>query len=188
MGEFIRYQSIVPNRHGRFPGVFALVNGLATDALLSSEDASWVRSSNDRANAAYADPTTVVAGCYDPVVNPGARSWFRSSAKDLIDLTREYLDLLDRYRVRWVELQTNTPGRITYEDRVHVVAVPHTYPDDWPFDRRRPSTPRDAIVCGSRLTLRRATRYGFRSRRARGSGCNPRMSHARPTTLRSRAV
>ncbi len=43
------------------------------------------------------------------------------------------LELLDRYDVRWVELRTNTPGRITYEDDVQVVAVPFSYPDDWPF-------------------------------------------------------
>ena len=135
VGDFIRYQSIVPNRRGRFPGVFALVNGLATDSLLSPEDAAWVRSSNDRATAVYPDPTTVVADCYDPVVNPGAGSWFKSSARDLLDLTREYLELLDRYGVRWVELRTTTPGRITYEDDVQVVAVPYAYPDDWPFER-----------------------------------------------------
>jgi hypothetical protein len=123
----------VPNRRGRFPGVFALVNGLALQSLLSPDDAEWVRSTNHRADLAYSDPTTVVADCYDPTVNPGARSWFRSSAADLLDLTREYLDLLDRYGVRWVELRTRTPGRITYEDEVQVVAVPYAYPADWPF-------------------------------------------------------
>ncbi|MCR2783907.1 MULTISPECIES: hypothetical protein [unclassified Microbacterium] len=135
MREFVRYQSMVPSRSGRFPGVFALANGLVNSALLSPDDAMWVRSSNDRANAAYADPTTLVANCYDPIVNPGARSWFRSSAQDLLALTRGYLDLLDRYEVRWVELRTNTPGRITYEDDVQVVAVPCAYPDGSVSDR-----------------------------------------------------
>lgn len=135
MREFVRHQSIVPNRSGRFPGVFALVNGLSKAALLTPEDAGWVRSSNQRANAAYADPTSSVADCYDPIVNPGARSWFRSSARDLLGLTRGYLDLLDRYEVRWVELRTSTPGRITYEDDVQVVAIPYAYPDAWPVER-----------------------------------------------------
>lgn len=124
---------MVPNRRGTFPGVFALANGLAADLLLTPQDAAWVRASNDRANGTYLDPTSVVADCYDPIVSPGARSWFRSSASELLELTRGYLDLLDRYGVRWVELRTTTPGRITYEDKVQVVAVPFSYPNDWPF-------------------------------------------------------
>lgn len=126
---------MVPNPRGTLPGVFALANGLAGDRLLTPEDAAWVRTSNDHANRAYLDPTSVVADCYDPIENPGARSWFRSSASELLELTQGYLDLLDRYGVRWVELRTNTPGRITYEDDVQVVAVPFAYPDDWPFER-----------------------------------------------------
>lgn len=130
----IRFQSMVPNRRGNYPGVFALTNGLASTNMLSPMDADWVRASNDRANAAYTDPTTVVTDCYDAIINPGARSWFKASARDLLTLTRGYLDLLDRYGVRWVELRTRTVGRAVYEDDVQVVAVPFTYPDDWPFE------------------------------------------------------
>lgn len=93
-----------------------------------------MRASNDRANAAYVDPSAVVADCYDPILNPGARSWFKSSAVELLELTRGYLHLLDRYDVRWVELRTHTPGRVTFEDAVQVVAVPFTYSEDWPFN------------------------------------------------------
>ena len=113
--------------------MFALANGLARDLLLAPEDAAWVRTSNDLANASYADPTTVVADCYHPTLNPGARSWFKSSAGELLNLTRGYLVLLDRYGVRWLELRTSTPGRLTYEDAVQVVAVPFLYHEDWPF-------------------------------------------------------
>jgi hypothetical protein len=49
----------------------------------------------------YADPTSIVANCYDPVVNPGAPSWFRASATVLIEFAVEYLVLLDRYDVAW---------------------------------------------------------------------------------------
>lgn len=80
------------------------------------------------------DPTSVVADRYDPVVNPGARSWFKSSARELLELARGYLDLLDRYGVRWVELRTMSAGRVVYEDEVQVVTVPFRYPDDWPFE------------------------------------------------------
>lgn len=125
---------MVPNRRGSCPGVFALANGLAAANVLSPSDAAWVRAANDHANAAYPDPTSVVADCYDPVVNPGARSWFKSSARELLELARGYLDLLDRYGVRWVELRTMSAGRVVYEDEVQVVTVPFRYPDDWPFE------------------------------------------------------
>ncbi|WP_259363493.1 hypothetical protein [Microbacterium esteraromaticum] len=110
------------------------MNGLLRGGALSIEDAQRVRECNARANASYTDPTTVIPDCYDPVDHPGAGSWFKSSATSLLELTREYLDILDRYGVLWVELRTATPGRITYEDDVQAVAVPFAYPGDWPFE------------------------------------------------------
>lgn len=133
MVEFVRFQSMVPNRLGFFPGVFALVNGLAADRALTPADASWVRASNDRAAYTYTDPSTVAVDCYDSTTNPGARSWFKASSVELLDFARGYLELLDRYGIRWVELRTTSPGRITYEDDVQIVAVPYRYPEDWPF-------------------------------------------------------
>jgi hypothetical protein len=127
---FVRFQSAVPNRHGRYPGVFAMANGLHAAGRLSEEDDAWWRQSNDRANAAYADPSVALAGSYD---HPGARSWFKADALDLVALTDGYLALLDRCEIPWVELRTKTPGRITYEDDAQVVAVPFRRPDDWPF-------------------------------------------------------
>lgn len=127
---FIRVQSAVPNRHGRFPGVFAMANGLHASGRLSVADATWWREANDRANAAYADPSLVVPGCYD---DPGARAWFRESADELLALAREYASVLDRYGVAWVELRTTAPGHLTYEDDVQVVAIPFRHPDDWPL-------------------------------------------------------
>ncbi|MBP2437264.1 hypothetical protein JOF34_001850 [Microbacterium amylolyticum] len=138
--EFIRYQSVVPNRHGNWPGVFALANGLAADGALSAQDFGWLRATNALANELYADPTTVEPECYDRDKNPGARSWFKSSAKELITMTRQYLKLLDRHEIGWVELRTTAPGRVTYEDAVQVVAVPHTHAAHWPFARTRPIT------------------------------------------------
>jgi hypothetical protein len=110
-----------------------MANGLASTGQLSPGDMAWWRNANDRATASYADPTTVRADSYDATLNPGARSWFKASAGDLLGLTREYLVLLDRYSIGWVELRTSHPGRITYEDDVQVVAVPLGYPEDWPF-------------------------------------------------------
>jgi hypothetical protein len=133
MGEFIRYQSAVPNRRGRFPGVFAMANGLRDAGLLSEEDKQWLKIANATATATYADPTTVVADCYNSELNPGARSWFKAESMQLLDMTAAYLDLLDRHDVPWMALHTRNPGRLVYEDAVQVVAVPHTYPDHWPL-------------------------------------------------------
>ena len=133
MGEFIRYQSAVPNRRGRFPGVFAMANGLRDEGLLGEADKQWLQIANADASAIYADPTTVEADCYNSALNPGARSWFKAESTQLLDMTAAYLDLLDRHNVPWVALRTRNPGRLVYEDAVQVVAVPHTYPDHWPF-------------------------------------------------------
>lgn len=110
-----------------------MVNGLAAAGLLSLEDRRWLDAANDQANAAYPDPSTIRPGCYDPVANPGARSWFKVEASALLSMTGTHLSILDRYGVAWVELRTSHPGRIVYDDEVQVVAVPHAYPADWPF-------------------------------------------------------
>lgn len=133
MHEFIRYQSAVPNGRGRFPGVFAMANGLRNEGLLSEADKRWLEAANASANATYTDPTTVVADCYNSELNPGARSWFKAESSHLLDVTTEYLNLLDRYGVPWMAPSTRNPGRLVYEDAVQVVAVPHTYPEHWPF-------------------------------------------------------
>jgi hypothetical protein len=128
---FRRFQSAVPNRRGTFPGVFALANGLARGGLLSSEDYAWWASANKHGDELYTDPSTVDAACYDRIVNPGARAWFKDSASELIAITADYLRLLDRYGVPWAELRSASPGRIVYEDDVQIVAVPYTHPADW---------------------------------------------------------
>lgn len=133
MTHFVRFQSAVPNRRGRFPGVFALANGLRDTGRLTDTDRRWLAAANERAEGMYVDPSSVAPGCFDDVRHPGARSWFRTGAADLLTMSAEYLDLLDRYGVGWVELRTDRPGRTTYEDDVQIVAVPLAYPADWPF-------------------------------------------------------
>lgn len=133
MNRYRRFQSAVPNRRGTYPGVFAMANALADEGLLSMADERWLRSANDRANAAYPDPTEASPGCYEREANPGARSWFKETAGILFELTVPYLELLDRYGIAWTELATTMPGRIVHEDDVQVVAVPWTHRQDWPF-------------------------------------------------------
>lgn len=49
MTRYVRYQSAVPNRHGTWPGVFALANGLLAASTLGDEDRRWLQSANARA-------------------------------------------------------------------------------------------------------------------------------------------
>ncbi|MBA8807705.1 hypothetical protein [Promicromonospora sukumoe] len=121
--ELVRFESPVANSRGLHVGVFGLANGLARSGALTPEDHAWWRRSNDWCNAAYPDPSAVDPLVYDRTVNPGAKAWFKGTATHLIDKTREYLVLLDRYNVPWVERSTTTPGRVVYEDDVQVVAV-----------------------------------------------------------------
>ncbi|MFK5688746.1 hypothetical protein ACI3EY_03695 [Ornithinimicrobium sp. LYQ92] len=139
MLSLVRFQSAVPNRRGRFPGVFALANGLAHDGLLSHADHRWWESANTAMNAAYAHPTANDPTAYDPVRHPGATSWFKDpEAAGLIERAREYLELLDRYGVPWVELRTRTPGVVHYEDEVQVVSTAYQFAEHWPFAGRAP--------------------------------------------------
>ncbi len=110
-----------------------MANGLRDAGLLSEADRQWLQVANASASATYQDPAKVVADCFQPELNPGARSWFKVEATHLLDMTAAYLELLSRYNVPWTALRTYTPGRIVYEDTVQVVAVPHIYPDHWPF-------------------------------------------------------
>jgi len=131
MIEYVRFQSAVPNARRTFPGVFALANGLADNGVLSPSDRMWHRAANDKANEMYADPSQASPGCYDRETNPGARSWFKSTAASLLEMTSSYLNLLDRYEVPWVQLRARHPGRIVHEDEVQVVAVPFSFEQDW---------------------------------------------------------
>lgn len=110
-----------------------MANGLRDEGLLGESDKQWLQIANANASAIYANPTTVEANCYSAELNPGARSWFKAESTQLLDMTAAYLDLLDRHDVPWMALRTRNPGRLVYEDAVQVVAVPHTYPDHWPF-------------------------------------------------------
>lgn len=110
-----------------------MANGLRDYGVLTEEDASWVRTHNAIGERAYTDPSTVIADCYSPAINPGSRSWFKADATELLEMARAYTRLLDRYAVPWMELRTRYPGRIVYEDDVQIVAVPYVHEEHWPL-------------------------------------------------------
>lgn len=127
-----RFQSAVPNRSGRHPGFFALLRGLAVGGALSDADRQWWEQAVTRSYALHVEPTAVDPHCYD---HPGARSWFRDTATDLLALAADGCAVLDRYDVPWVELRTTHPGHVAYRDDVQVVAIPFGYPSDWRLPR-----------------------------------------------------
>lgn len=116
--SYVRFQGTVRHPRGHFPGVFALVNGLAREGRLAPEEERFRRTNNDWYNAAYITPTGVYEG------NPGAVAWFKASAGHLIDRVDGYLEILAAHNVECRRIQSSDPGRIVYEDPDQVVVVP----------------------------------------------------------------
>jgi hypothetical protein len=121
--RYVRYQAVIPNRRGTYPGIFALANGLAASGKLSEEDRAAWRRANDRADCAYTDPATVDASVYDREINPTAQSWFKSTATHLLANLRFYEDLLQRYGIECQILTSDNPGIPLYEDDVQIVVA-----------------------------------------------------------------
>jgi hypothetical protein len=121
---YVRFESATPNSRGGRTGIFGLANGLASSGRLSPDDWSWWRTNNDWGDAAYTDPATVDPTLFDKETYRRATCWFKDSANHLLEQVTGYLDLLDRYGIGWVELRSNDPGTILYEDEVQVVVTP----------------------------------------------------------------
>ena len=122
--KYVRYQATHPNHRGTYPGIFALANGLASSGILSAEDWAEWRRANDRADAAYLNPTTVDASVYDRVINPTAQSWFKSTAKHILADLHFSEELLRRHHVEYRKLHSDDPGTVLYEDEVQIVVTP----------------------------------------------------------------
>lgn len=56
--------------------------------------------------------------------NPTAQSWFKSTAKHLLEDLDFYTDLLRRHGVEYQELHSDDPGTVLYEDEVQIVVAP----------------------------------------------------------------
>ena len=121
---YIRFQSLHPNARGTHPGIFAVANGLARDGVLNEVDAAWWRTSNDWGNAAYPNPSEADPTVFDRALNPSAAAWFKTSATELVEYARGYVEMVARYGVAIDVIETDDPGVIIYDDAVQVVAVP----------------------------------------------------------------
>lgn len=121
---FVRYQSPTSNARGVYPGVFALVNGLAADGLLTEEQERFRRTTNDWYNATFTNPKDVDPLVYDRTLNPGAAAWFKVESVHLTERVEGYLEILNAHKVPWERIEADAPGRVIYEDADQVVVVP----------------------------------------------------------------
>ncbi|MEM9036833.1 MAG: hypothetical protein AAGD18_19720 [Actinomycetota bacterium] len=139
----MRIQAVQASSSGRFPGVFALVNGLGFAGQLDAHERAWWRSQNRWLEDHFPNPADSSPEVFDRQRHPWTSSWFRAEAHDFIDATRGYLEILDAHGVGWVELGSDGPGPILYEDRYQVVVAARHDPAALPREvwRRRRSAP-----------------------------------------------
>ncbi|MET8870768.1 hypothetical protein [Nocardia sp. NPDC004604] len=121
---FVRFQAAAPNRRGRYPGVFALVNGLASAGRLSAAQERFRRRENAWYEANLTDPGRIDPSVYDRKRHPDAVAWFKSSATHMITRVGGYLAILDSHGVGWIHLDCDSPGTIVYDDPHQVIAEP----------------------------------------------------------------
>lgn len=122
---YVRYQSPARHQRGHFTGVFGLVNGLAREGKLTTEQEQFRRTNNDWYDSAYPDPSTIDPTVYDHDVNPRAVAWFKVTATHLIERVPGYLEILDAHGVECRVVRSSDPGRVVYEDEFQVVVVPY---------------------------------------------------------------
>ena len=123
--HYVRFQALHRNQRGYFTGVFGLINVLAKQGKLTSEQESFRRTNNSWYENVYPDPMTVDSTVYDPEVNPGSAAWFKESATHLLERVPGYLKILAAHGVECRIVRSADPGRVIYEDEVQVVVVPH---------------------------------------------------------------
>lgn len=127
--EYLRYQSTHPSPSGRFPGVFAIVNGLAFSGSLSENEQHWWQISNKWFEMHLTNPAKMDRWVFARSIRPYTSSWFRSSAVEFVQRTGGYLDILEQHGVDWVELQSTDPGPIVYSDEFQVVVATRHDPE-----------------------------------------------------------
>ena len=108
---------------GRKMGLFSAMGELVQDGILydyeielEQEIYSWFKKNLkvprvQASNSAYYS-------------RPDAISWFKSSAVEHIDKMRQYAQLLDAHGVLVLQVKTERPGNIVYEDKYQIAAIP----------------------------------------------------------------
>jgi hypothetical protein len=123
---FVRFESVVSNRHGVRPGVFTMVNWLAQEGRLTPAQRVFRDAGSAWFHARLVEPSSARSGLFgDGKHFSPTLSWFRACATELIDAVAGYLAILDDHGLDCSRVETDDPGRIAYSDDLQVVAVPH---------------------------------------------------------------
>lgn len=116
---YVRFRGTEYNRRGFKPGLFALVNGLHFDGLLTDDEKFFRRRMNDWYEDQFPNPGTLDPSVYDPDVNPGAVAWFKTTAHQFLAPIPGYLRILEgRTDVLRTEYAHEQPG-VTAMTRSH---------------------------------------------------------------------
>ena len=82
------------------------------------EEIDWFRAYLPSPDAHYFDR------CYTGHVHPDAICWFKASAKRFIDHAWTLKSLIEEAGLPLSIINTQTPGRISYQDKYQIVAYP----------------------------------------------------------------
>lgn len=118
----MRFRATTPNSRGIRPGIFALVNGLYNDGLLSPDEVAFRRRMNDWYEANLPNPGVIAPSVYDRQLHPTAVAWFKTSAHQYLAPIPSYLRILEAHATPCEMATTAHPGVILYEDPYQVIA------------------------------------------------------------------
>lgn len=121
---FVRFQTPEPHhrREGVFLGIFAMVNTLAWDGRLTSEQEAFRRTTNQWFNENMPLPTEANPALYSEA-HLQSVSWFKRTAAEQLARIPGYLAILDEVGVGWHAIVAEDPGPILYEDAFQVVTA-----------------------------------------------------------------
>lgn len=122
---YIRFVvEIRDERSGRRKGVFAALGVFKKNPEVSAQDYSSYRTLAEWFNENL-DMPSKFSRSSKPNAKPKALSWYKDSATQYIQKTREVAELLTKYGVEVEMLKTNRPGYIVYESESQIVAEPY---------------------------------------------------------------
>tara|TARA_B100000768_G_C11255295_1_gene366096 strand:+ start:63 stop:449 length:387 start_codon:yes stop_codon:yes gene_type:complete len=122
---YIRFVvEIKDERSGRRKGVFAALGVFKKNPEVNAQDYNSYRALVDWFNENLDMPSKFNRSS-KPNAKPKALSWYKDSATEYIQKTREVAELLIKYGIEVEMLKTNRTGHIVYESETQIVAEPY---------------------------------------------------------------
>ena len=122
---YIRFVvEIKDERSGRRKGVFAALGVFKKNPEVNAQDYNSYRALVDWFNENLDMPSKFNRSS-KPNAKPKALSWYKDSATEYIQKTREVAELLIKYGIEVEMLKTNRTGYIVYECETQIVAEPY---------------------------------------------------------------